>query len=358
MSTETPTLPQSDRHAIATICLLAAFADGDRTQAEHERIRSVFESMAADDAAVPAIYQRVVMRKVSLAEAARGLTTAESRTLAYEMAVLVCEADDALCDREKVFLKELADQIRPEAAGMREAHAHADELLALDLGAPASSGSSVPVVAAAGAGAAMAGAALGRPAAAGSASGGSTSVGSAGGSNADSFILKSSIIAAALELLPQGLASAAIIPVQMNMVYRVGKSHGITLDRGHIKDLLATVGVGVTSQVVEGYARKALTGLLGSAAKKMGLGSLGTIAKGAIKHGTGPVITFATTYALGQVAKQYYAGGRKFSSIDLKALFDRECTRAKTLYEQHAPAIQQQAGSLNLSSIRSLVASA
>jgi uncharacterized protein (DUF697 family) len=310
--------------------------------------------MAADDAAVPAIYQRVVMRKVSLAEAARGLTTAESRTLAYEMAVLVCEADDALCDREKAFLAELAEQIRPEASGMREAHAHADELLALDLGAPASSGSSVPVVAAGAAGAAIAGAALGRPAA-----GGSTASGSAaGGSNADSFILKSSIIAAALELLPQGLASAAIIPVQMNMVYRVGKTHGITLDRGHIKDLLATVGVGVTSQVVEGYARKALSGLLGSAAKKMGLGSLGTIAKGAIKHGTGPVITFATTYALGQVAKQYYAGGRKFSSIDLKALFDRECTRAKTLYEQHAPAIQQQAGSLNLSSIRSLVASA
>lgn len=332
MNTDAPVLPQSDRHAIATICLLAAFADNQRSESEQERIRSVFDSMGADDAAMPAIYKRVLLRQVNVADAAKGLTGDESRTLAYEMAVLVCEADDALCDREKAFLQQLAEVVKPDAAAARRAHESADEIIEIELG-PTESGIAVAAPAVPGAIA---------PAE----------------QEADKMILRSSMLAAALELLPQGLASAAIIPLQMNMVYRVGRTHGITLDREHVKDLLATLGVGVASQVVEGYARKALTGLLGSAAKKMGLGAAGSILKGAIKHGTGPAITFATTYALGQVAKQYYAGGRRFSSIDLRALFDRERTRATSLYEQHAPAIQKQAGSLNLSSIRSLIAQA
>jgi uncharacterized protein (DUF697 family) len=345
--TEAPVLPQSDRHAIATLCLLAAFADNQRDHAEQERIRSVFESMGADDAAMPAIYQRVLMRQVTVADAAKGLSSAESRTLAYEMAVLVCEADDALCDREKAFLAELADAVKPEAAAAREAHQAADEILELELGPTSPTAVAAPVVAA--------GLSAPVPATSQAAPG---QAAPAANAEADTMILRSSMLAAALELLPQGLASAAIIPLQMNMVYRVGKSHGVALDRGHVKDLLATVGVGVTSQVVEGYARKALSGVLGSAAKKMGLGAVGSLIKGALKHGTGPAITFATTYALGQVAKQYYAGGRRFSAIDLRTLFERESTRAQSLYQQHAPAIQKQAGSLNLSSIRSLIASA
>ncbi len=332
MSNDAPTLPQSDRYAIATLCLLAAFADGERNQAEQDRIKSVFESMGADDAAMPAIYQRVVMRQVSMGEAVKDLTTPQSRTLAYEMAVMVCEADDALSEREKAFLAALRETLKPDAAAANRAHENGEELLTMDLGpavAPA-----LPVAQAVPA----------APAA-------------AQNPEVDAMILRSASIAAALELLPQGLASAAIIPLQMNMVYRVGKAHGVALDRGHIKDLLATVGVGVTSQVVEGYARRALSGVLGSAAKSLGLGMLGSIAKGAIRHATGPALTFATTYALGQVAKQYYAGGRKISAIDLRALFERESTRARGLYEQHAPAIQRQAGSMNLSSVRSLLAS-
>jgi len=42
----------------------------------------------------------------------------------------------------------------------------------------------------------------------------------------------------------------ADIPLQMKMVYRIGKSYGFDLDRGHIKDFLATAGVGMASQYV------------------------------------------------------------------------------------------------------------
>ncbi len=85
----------------------------------------------------------------------------------------------------------------------------------------------------------------------------------AASAESDKVILNYSILNGALELLPQSLATMAIIPLQMKMVYRIGRQHGFELDRGHIRDFLATVGVGMTSQVVEGYARKLLGGLLG-----------------------------------------------------------------------------------------------
>jgi len=48
------------------------------------------------------------------------------------------------------------------------------------------------------------------------------------------------------------MASMAIIPLQMRLVYRIGKAHGYELDRGHIKDLLAAMGVGLTGQLPGG----------------------------------------------------------------------------------------------------------
>ena len=37
---------------------------------------------------------------------------------------------------------------------------------------------------------------------------------------------------------------------------------------------------------------------------------------------TGIAFSFATTYALGQVAKRYYAQGRQLSGQDLRAMFE------------------------------------
>ena len=350
-------LPLSDRRGVVTICLLAAFADGGKSDSERARLKDVFDSIGAENAQfagqMPAIYQRVLMRQVTVADAAKDLTTPEARTLAYEMAVCVCEADDALSTSEKAFLASLSSTLGTTAQVAQHAHTIGDELLQLDLGPAGNTGNAAPLAAAGAiAGTAMVAAAAPSPTSLAP----QTNSPQAATPQVDPLILKSAIAAAAIELLPQGLASAAIIPLQMNMVYRVGKAHGISLDRGHIKDLLATVGVGITSQIVEGYARKALGGLLGSVTNSLGLGrSVGNIASRAVNHGTGPLITFCTTYALGQVAKQYYAGGRSFAAIDLKALFTRESERAKTLYAEHKPAIERQTGTLNASSIRSLL---
>jgi uncharacterized protein (DUF697 family) len=163
----------------------------------------------------------------------------------------------------------------------------------------------------------------------------------------DSSILKYSILNGGLELLPQGIATMAIIPLQMKMVYEIGKRHGYTLDRGHVKELIATVGVGMTSQVVENFARN----LLGGLAKKY----LGKGAGKLVGTATGAMMSFATTYALGQVAKQYYGGGRTLSNVDLKSIFTREVERAKNLYPQHQSAIETSARNTEVGSLLATV---
>ena len=80
--------------------------------------------------------------------------------------------------------------------------------------------------------------------------------------------MNASIVNGALELLPESLSTMAIIPLQMKLVYRIGQAYGYELDRGHIKDFLATAGVGMTSQFLEQAGRKLLGGFLG----KMGGG--------------------------------------------------------------------------------------
>jgi uncharacterized protein (DUF697 family) len=163
----------------------------------------------------------------------------------------------------------------------------------------------------------------------------------------DASILRYAILNGGLELLPQGLATMAIVPLQMKMVYGVGKAYGVTLDRGHIKEFIATVGVGMTSQVVENLARN----LLGGFARKIGGKTAGKL----VGTATGAAMTFATTYAMGQVAKQYYAGGRKLSSVDLRTLFTREVERAKGLYTQYRPQVEQSARNTDASQILSMV---
>ncbi|MBY0263783.1 MAG: hypothetical protein K2Q20_15670, partial [Phycisphaerales bacterium] len=171
----------------------------------------------------------------------------------------------------------------------------------------------------------------------------------------DSTIRTHAILCAALELLPQGLASAAIIPIQTKMVYSIGKQHGYDLSAGHIKDFIATIGVGVTSQVVESYARRLVSGMAQSLAGKVLGKSLGKTVGSWTGVGTGAAITFATTYALGQVARQYYAGGRTLSAIDLQSIFRSQVDQAKTVYEQNLPLIQQQAGKLSPGQLLSMM---
>ena len=129
----------------------------------------------------------------------------------------------------------------------------------------------------------------------------------------DRQIVSAAVTNAALELLPESLASMAILPLQVRLVYQIGKAYGYELDQGHIKEFVATLGVGLTGQYLEQFGRKLLGGLLGTV-----LGGVGR----AVGHQTASSgIAFATTWALGQLAKQYYGGGRTLDAAKLKAAF-------------------------------------
>ncbi|MDP3612395.1 MAG: GTPase, partial [Rubrivivax sp.] len=70
---------------------------------------------------------------------------------------------------------------------------------------------------------------------------------------------------------------------------------------------------------------------------------------------TGMAFSFATTYALGQLAKRYYAGGRVMNTLVLKDTFQTLLGPAKQMQTQYMPQIQQQAGTLDMARVMAMV---
>jgi uncharacterized protein (DUF697 family)/tellurite resistance protein len=306
-------MSEQEQKSILTICLMAAFADGAKHDRERDEVKRIASSLAGDASShVSALYQDVLLKRVALPQVTSGLSSPETKQLAYEMAVCVCDADGAQSETERAFLRELRTSLGIDPAGAR---AYTDEAEAiatapLAAAAPAHASTMTP-------------------------------------EEMDKTILDAAVLNGALELLPETLSTMAIIPLQMKLVYGIGKSYGFDLDRGHIKDFLATIGVGLTSQYLEQAGRKLLGGLLG----RVGGGILGGLGKQAVSSG----MSFTSTYALGHVAKRYYGGGRTLSAQMLRETFDDMLGRARELQARHLPAMQEKARSLNSASILDLV---
>ncbi|MBT9511063.1 MAG: DUF533 domain-containing protein [Acidovorax sp.] len=328
--------------SILTIALLAAFADGTKDDAEREEIRRIAQSLAGDSgmADLPRIYQDVLLKRTSVQAAAAALSDPAHRQLAYEMAVCVCDVDGRQTAAEAQFLAALKAALQLGAQQTAAFEHDADALVdVVEKSAP----SATPWGAA---GAAAYAAAAPAPAATPTAPSATTPPGPADAA-LDKSILNYALLNGALELLPQSWASMAIIPLQVKMVYGIGKAHGVELDQGHIKEFIAAAGVGMTSQYLEQFGRKLLGGLLGKAAGRT-IGGLGSAA-------TGMAFSFATTYALGQVAKRYYAGGRVMSTAMLRDTFQNLLGPAKQMQSQYLPQIQQQAATLDAAKVMALV---
>lgn len=316
--------------SILAIALYAAFADGAKHDREREEIRRIAESLGgeAEGAAdLARLYQDVLLKRVSLDAAAAALQEPGERQLAYEMAVCVCDADGRQSEAEQRFLNDLKALLKLDAGQAAAFEREADVIVEL-------SEAAAPAVVAGAAGAAAPGPVMAAQ----------PNVTEAA---LDKTILNFALMNGALELLPQSWASMAIIPLQIKMVYGIGRAHGVQLDQGHIKEFIAAAGVGLTSQYLEQFGRKLLGGLLGKAAGKT-FGSIGGAA-------TGMAFSFATTYALGQLAKRYYAGGRVMNTLVLKDTFQTLLGPAKQMQTQYMPQIQQQAGTLDMGRVMAMV---
>jgi uncharacterized protein (DUF697 family)/tellurite resistance protein len=335
----------NEQKAILTLALLAAFADGSKGDREREEVRRVAESLPAGAGGtlnVAALYQDVLLKRVTVQDAAAQLGAPELRQLAYELAVGVCDADGLRNAQETRFLAELGNALGLTQPQMAEPAATADALATVPLEEIVGTAPATATAAAAGVTTAAAASATPTPAQPVGAS-----VTAQTEAELDKSILNYSILNGALELLPQSMASMAIIPLQMKMVYAIGKRYGYELDRGHIKDFLATVGVGLTGQYLEEIGRKLIGGLFGKAAGRM----VGGLARGA----TGVAFSFATTYALGHVAKRYYAGGRTMNTQMLKDAFAQMLGQAQSLQAQYRPQIEQQARTVDVGRIVQMV---
>jgi hypothetical protein len=69
----------------------------------------------------------------------------------------------------------------------------------------------------------------------------------------------------------------------------------------------------------------------------------------------GSAFAFATTYALGQVAKRYYAGGRNLDAAQLKEVFNQMLQDARLRQNSYSAAIADKARHVNVSQLLPLV---
>ena len=305
-----PSPDQAQRQGILGICLMAAFADGNHGDEERDEMQRVAALLGGDEKEDSAMLQEVLFKRVSLDTLCAPLAGQPVAAQVHEMASAVCGADKRLAPEELMFLEELHGKLGLSG----KAIVVTEEIMNPGPAALASE---------------------------------TTSPEPTKSAEMERMILNYAILNGALELLPQSLATMAVIPMQMKMVYRVGQAQGIELDTARIKELAAAAGLGLTSQVLEGYARRLLQGVLG---KKSMTGKVGG-------QTTSSAFAFASTYALGHVALAYYSGGRQMTKEQMKSLFDSVSGRARSLYETYLPQIQDKAQGLDLPGVLAAIKS-
>ena len=293
-------MTDSEKHQIAASLIAAACADGHLGGDERERIATLMDDLGGDTT-----FRAALANPVTPEELGRTLTTPDARRSAYQLAVLVCYADGVLNADEAAYLGRLRAALGLSEAAAKGLEAEADQWR--DPGLPPASLTSAAA-------------------------------------DLDRTILQYAMLAGAAELLPQTVASMVVVPLQLRLVFDIGRRNGITMAQDQVKELAMAFGVGATSQVVESLARR----LLGGVARTVGGGGLfGGALGGATGVATGALMSFATTYALGHATRVYYEKGRTLTRADLQQLFERFQADAKTLYPRVESEIREQADKLD-----------
>jgi uncharacterized protein (DUF697 family)/tellurite resistance protein len=322
-----------EQQAVLELCIMASFVDATNDERERAAVKRIADSLSRESGTdLAAAYHDLLLGKRTLEDAAARIHTPEVRQLAYEMAVVVCDADGAQSSAERAFLEKLRAALGLDAASARAFSDQADALAAVPLETTTLRPPPLP--------------APSNPANAAS-EGAPPRYAPVDAAALDQTIERHALLAGALELLPQSMATMAIVPLQMKLVHAVGKAHGVELDHGHVKEFLATAGAGFASQYVEEFGRKLLGGLL----RKVG----GRVIGGVGRAATGAAITFGTTWAIGQLARRYYAGGRRLDAAAIRETFESLVREGRALGERYLPEMQRRAGGIDAARIIDMV---
>lgn len=293
---------ETDKRPIVTIALMAALADGAATPEEEAQLREATNRLGITDA--DGLTQAARTGHLGLAEVVRSLSDDAARAYAYELALVVCNAGGPANAKEQAFLGELRGAL---GLGSNAVAQLEKDAAALANAGPATSGSSAT---------------------------------GAADPDLEQMILQQAMLAGAVELLPDRLANLVILPLQLRLVYQIGRKYGQQLDANQIKDLAGTLGIGAAAQAIEGVVSKLVRGLAG--------GLLGGMIGGAGGIAAGAAVTFSATYALGHVAQRYYAQNRTLSTADLRELFQKFQEDARGIFPRVQNEIQARAKTLNL----------
>jgi uncharacterized protein (DUF697 family) len=95
--------------------------------------------------------------------------------------------------------------------------------------------------------------------------------------------------------------------------------------------------------VVEGFARQ----LIGGFARGLTGGFLG----GLMGQVAGSALAFGSTYALGEVARKYYASGRTLSVAQLKDVFSTMLANGRAMQSRYSGDILQRSRQVNVSEL-------
>ena len=292
----------NDKRPIVTIALMAALADGAASPEEQAQLREAMNRLGIKDS--DGLTQAATTGHLDLDQVVKSLSDDAARAYAYELALVVCHAGGPANDREQAFLKELRGAL---GLGVTAVAQLEKDAAALATAAPATTGSSG---------------------------------GGAADPDLEQMILQQAMLAGAVELLPDRLANLVILPLQLRLVYQIGRKYGQQLDVNQIKDLAGTLGIGAAAQAIEGVVSKLVRGVAG--------GLLGGIIGGAGGIAAGAAVTFSATYALGHVAQRYYAQNRTLGAADLRELFQKFQDDARGIFPRVQTEIQSRAKTLNL----------
>ena len=199
MTDKESTMLEQDREPVVAICLLAALADSARSPEEQQQLARIAARLGEADPS--ALLERAQQGKLTVADAARRLSSPEARREAYEMAVAVVYADGEADESERAFLAGLRREMDLVDEALQAVHHDAQALAQAPVTGP------IPVLVPAPAGP--------RPSQAG--------IPAMSHDEAMGLMIRrQALLCGALELLPQSLASMAIIPLQLRLVYRIG----------------------------------------------------------------------------------------------------------------------------------------
>ena len=129
----------------------------------------------------------------------------------------------------------------------------------------------------------------------------------------------------------------AVTAIQLDMLRQLARLHGVNFSESEGKAWVSALAGNMVAR-------------LGANALKL-IPGIGSVIGGLSMS----IISGASTYALGQVAKQYYAAGRKIDTAELKRTFTSLLEEAKVRKDQYTKQIQEKVNEVKNSNLVSLI---